>query len=335
MAERLVPVWCEGLAGGDPKLLGDEIEARHRLRYGVLDLDPAVQLQKEERVAVEDELDRSRAAVGDCVAERHRCLVQRRAERGGDARRGSLLEHFLMAPLDGAVALAQGDDPTVRIGEELHLDMPGPLQVALAVQRAVAKGTLCLSLRRRERLVELGSGAHDAHAASAASRRGLDEEREADLLRRSVGQDGNARLARDPLRGELVSAEAKRLRRWTDPDETGGLDRLREVAVLREESVPGMDRVRARRLRGPDVLLRVQVRGDLDTLVGRTRVQRARVVGRHDGNRLDPELSARAEHAHRDLASIGDEQPLDRHRAHSRHRAGGNVPRDVLGSRSI
>ena len=60
-----------------------------------------------------------------------------------------------MTPLDGAVALADGDDLAMRVGEELHLHVPGPLEVALAVERAVAERAFRLPRGRRERLLEL------------------------------------------------------------------------------------------------------------------------------------------------------------------------------------
>ena len=138
--------------------------------------------------------------------------------------------------------------------------MARALEVALAVERAVAERALGLALRGGERLLQLVRGAHDAHPATAATRRRLDEEREADLLGRAVGQDGNAGLARDPLGCELVPAEPKRLRRRADPGQPGRLDRFGEVRVFGEEAVAGMDRVGPALPRGADVLLGVEVR---------------------------------------------------------------------------
>ena len=73
-----------------------------------------------------------------------------------------------MPPLDGAVALADRDDRAVRVGEQLHLDVARPLEVALAVERAVAERALGLAFRGVERLLELGRGTHDAHAPATA-----------------------------------------------------------------------------------------------------------------------------------------------------------------------
>ena len=55
---------------GDPELELDEVEPRYRLGDGVLDLDPAVQLQEEDVVAVDEELRGTRALVAESRAER-------------------------------------------------------------------------------------------------------------------------------------------------------------------------------------------------------------------------------------------------------------------------
>ena len=284
----------------------------------MLDLDPAVELEEEERAAVDDELDRSRAPVADRAAECDRGLEHRLAQRGIELRRRRLLEHLLMAPLHRAVPLAEGDDVPVRVGEQLNLDVPRPLEVALEVEPPVAERADRLALGGLEGVVELGRVTDDAHTAPAPARGGLDDEREADLLSRPLGQGRDAGLARDPLRRELVPAEPQRLRRRPDPRQPGGFHRLGEAGVLGEEPVAGMDRVRARLLRCPDVLLGVEVARDLDRLVGGAAVERARVVGRDHGHGCDPALTAGAEDAQRDLAAVRNEQLRDRPRAELR-----------------
>jgi hypothetical protein len=52
------------------------------------------------------------------------------------------------------------------------------------------------------------------------------------------------------------------------------------------------------------VLVSVEVRRDLDRLVGGASVQRAAIVRRRDGNRGDPELAAGTEDPQRDLAAV-------------------------------
>ncbi len=77
-----------------------------------------------------------------------------------------------------------------------------------------------------------------------------------------------------------------------------------------------MDRIRAALARSANMLIRVEVGGDLDRLVGGARVQRAAVVGRDDRNSGDPFVAARAEDAQRDLTPVRDEYPFHRAEAY-------------------
>ena len=60
-----------------------------------------------------------------------------------------------MAALDRAVALAEVDHVSVRVGEHLHLDVPRVFEVPLDVDRRVGEVRLPLALRRLERLHRL------------------------------------------------------------------------------------------------------------------------------------------------------------------------------------
>ena len=171
-----------------------EIESGHRLGHRMLDLDPPVELEEEELVPVDDELDRTRASVADRPAESDRGLQHRVSERRVETRRRGFLEHLLVTTLHRAVALAESDDASVRVGEELHLDVPRPLEIALAVEGPVAERSHRLALGGREGVVQLGGIAHDAHPAATAAGRRLDDEREADLLRPSLREAWARRL---------------------------------------------------------------------------------------------------------------------------------------------
>ena len=57
-----------------------------------------------------------------------------------------------MAALDRALALAERHDAAVGVGEELHLDVPGTLEVALREDGAVAERRLGLAAGRRRAL---------------------------------------------------------------------------------------------------------------------------------------------------------------------------------------
>ena len=108
--------------------------------------------------------------------------------------------------------------------------------------------------------------ADDPHSAPASAGRRFDDQREADLVGLAGRHHRDTGLGRDPLGLELVAAQPERLGARADEDEAGGVDGLGEVGVLGQEAIAGVDRVGAGLLRGPDVLLRVEVAADLDRL---------------------------------------------------------------------
>ena len=91
-------------------------------------------------------------------------------------------------------------------------------------------------------------------------------------------------------------------------------------AFSREEAVAGVDRVGVDDLGGRDDVGDVEIgfgrrrRADADGLVGEADVHRVGVGGRMDRDGLDAHLVAGAVDAQRDLAAVGDQQLLDRHR---------------------
>ena len=172
---------------------------------------------------------------------------------------------------------------------------------AAASRRAAASASL-----------ELLGRAHDAHAAAAAARGRLDEQREADLLRRPARQDGYAGRARRLLRGELVAAGPQRRRRRADPGQPRREHGLGELGALGEEPVAGMDGVGSGLACGAHVLGGVEVGRDLDARVCGLGVKRTAVVGRGDRDRLDALAAAGAEDAQRDLSPVRNEQPAHR-----------------------
>jgi hypothetical protein len=279
----------------------------------VLDLDPAVQLEEEELSAAEHELRGARTPIADRVRERHRRVAHRAAQGLVESRGGRLLQHLLVAPLDRALALAEGDHVAVCVCEELNLDVAWPLDVALAEDAVVPESGLRLSRGGRKRLVQLLWVANDPHAAPAAAGGRLDHERVPDLARLALRNDRDAGFGGDPLGLELVAARPKRLRGRPHPGEPGRLDGRGELGVLGQEAVPRVDRVGAGLLGGPNVLLRVEVPRDLDDLVGRPRVQALAIVGRSHRDRADAALAASPEDADGDLAAVGYEEFADLH----------------------
>ena len=101
-----------------------EVEPRHALGHGMLDLEAGVYFQEKELSGRrEQEFDGSGAAVANRFARgdggRTDRLAQRRGQRG--ARR--FLDDLLVSPLDRAFALVEMDDTTVCVAEDLHFDV--------------------------------------------------------------------------------------------------------------------------------------------------------------------------------------------------------------------
>src|SRR5262245_37597194 len=91
----------------DPELPGDAVRTRDELGDRVLDLDPPVQLEKEEVLALDHELHGARTQVADRAREADCGLDDSRPQSSADPGRRGLLEHLLMAALDRALTLEE------------------------------------------------------------------------------------------------------------------------------------------------------------------------------------------------------------------------------------
>ena len=89
----------------------------------------------------------------------------------GHRRRRRLLDQLLVPALDAALALAEVDERSMGVAQDLDLDVAGPRQVPLEQQPVVAERRGRLAPGGVERLVELRWLAHDPHPAAAAARR--------------------------------------------------------------------------------------------------------------------------------------------------------------------
>ena len=176
---------------------------------------------------------------------------------------------------------------------------------------------------------QAGFVVRSAHAAAAAAGDGLDHDREADLLRDlerfllglddavAAGRDRNARFARRGARGVLVAHRVHRARRRTDELDLAALADFREVGVLREKSVAGMNRVhvadfgRAHDAVDLQIALGARRRADADRLVRQLHVERIDIRLRVNGERAHAQLLAGADDAQGDFAAIGDQDFLE------------------------
>src|SRR5215467_10502978 len=319
----------QALAGRHLQLGLDDVEPGHLLRHRMLDLQSGVHLEKVEFLALDDELHGARVEVPDGPGPGDRGGGQPLLEAGRQARSGTFLDELLVAPLDRALALVEMDDLSLRVAEDLDLDVPGLGQVALHEKRGGAECRLGPALRRGIRLRERAVVGDLDHADAAAARSRLEHDRIADLPgdvaclveRRdgslAPGHDRHPRPEHLSPRGDLVAHLLDDAPRRADEDEARLLARLRESPVLREKAVAGMDGSGARPARGVEHSVDVEValarrRGpDQDGFVGLARVGPVCVGLGVNRDGADAEGAAGAEDAAGDLSPVGDENAFE------------------------
>ena len=131
----------------------------------------------------------------------------------------------------------------------------GARDVLLQINVGAAESRAGFLLRRVEQRRQFGGLVHDAHAASAAARRGFQDYRIADFpgqfhgfFRRSrmpgePGQNRHARFAHERAGPLLHAHQPDHIRTRTDELQAGNFAHLREAGILAEETVARMDGV--------------------------------------------------------------------------------------------
>ena len=335
----------ERLARRDAQLSLHEIDPGDGFGDRVLDLKAGVRLDEREaaarlggrtgaiaavaaRIGVDEELERAQAAVLRGAAQAQRRLDDRGAQGGAEVGCRSGLDHFLVPALGAALAFAEVDEAAGFVAEKLDLDVPGAPDQFLDVQAAVAERALGLGPAALPGLLDLVRRGDDAGSAAASAGNRLDDHRLAvaqageelaRLLqgRRPVGaaQHRDVRAGRRGARPALVAEEPQHLGPRADECNAGLGAGGGEGRVLGQEAVTGVDRVAVGLDRARHDSLDVEVRRHAaavqhDGLVGDPQVQSVRVVLGVDGDGGDPEIRRRAGDPYRDLASVGDQQPL-------------------------
>ncbi len=316
----------ERVAVSDAELLADQVDARGLLGDRVLHLQTGVDLEEADQPVLADQvLDGAGAVVVRFLADPLGRLVDLLALRVGQKRRGRLLDQLLEAALQRAVTGARDDHVAVLVGDHLGLDVARLVQVALHEALAAAERRDRLAGGGVKKLGNLLDGAGHLHAAAAAAERRLDRHRDAVLLGerddlvgvldgvRCAGNQRRLGAGRDVTGGDLVAEVADGLRAGADPDQPGVDDRLREIGVLRKESVAGMDRVGAGLLRcveqfaEVEVGLRRRLAAECEGFIGKANVWRVGVGFGVHGHARDPGVLGRTDHPDRDLPAIGDQ----------------------------
>src|SRR5262249_33474460 len=130
-------------ASRDHELFAHEIAFRNQFRHWMLNLQARVHLEKIEiacRIS-EQKLNRPRAGVVHRTSDLHGSSAHALTEFGIVYRRRTFFDHFLMAALNGTLALAEMDHVAVRVAEDLYLDVPRTFNRFFEIERRVAKSS--------------------------------------------------------------------------------------------------------------------------------------------------------------------------------------------------
>ncbi len=291
----------------------------------MLDLDPRVHFDEVEIArGGDDELDRAGVGVVRGADQADRRVAHRGAGRRIEAGAGALLDQLLVPPLHGAIALPEMNRIAVRVGDHLHLDVAGFLDVFLQVDVIVAEGGLRLGLGLLQGGFEGQIVEGDAHAAAAAARRRLDQHRKTQLMgkRHRVGFVADQPVAAGHRRnvdlfcqfsgGVLVAQQGHRLVRRADELDLATPADLGEMGVLGQKTVAGMNRLHVADLGGADDPVDLQVtvgglgRADAVRLVGHAEVGGAAIGLAEHGDGFDAQFATGSKDAQGDFTAIGN-----------------------------
>src|SRR6185436_10538091 len=148
----------------------------------MLDLNSRIHFQEIELAVLgEQKLARAGVDVARGAGHAHRALPHSRPQLRTHRDAWRLLDHLLMAPLDGTLALAEGKRSAVGIGKYLDLDVAWHRHEFLEIDSVVAERIFCLAPSRIARGTEILGCGNNAHSLATAASRGLEQDRIADF----------------------------------------------------------------------------------------------------------------------------------------------------------
>src|SRR5258708_10212714 len=123
------------------QLEAHKIDTGNHLRYGMLDLEPSVNLHEIKLPAflVVKKLDRTGISVSNRRKQIHRCAMQLSTHRRRQDRGRRLFDHLLVAALNRAVSLAKMHGSAGAVSHHLNLHVPRAIDESLEIERAIAK----------------------------------------------------------------------------------------------------------------------------------------------------------------------------------------------------
>ncbi|MDI2022785.1 hypothetical protein PJL18_03328 [Paenarthrobacter nicotinovorans] len=162
-----------------------------------------------------------------------------------------------MPSLQGTFALAEVDDVSVVVGQDLHFDVPGSPDEPFQEESVVTESGRCDAPRRQKRGGQVLGPFHHVHTLATAACRWLDQEREADfggcfneilVSESGLGDAGNAGNVVGHyvvLGPDLVSHHFDGTDTGSDERDAGSVQRFGERNVLGQEAVARMNGLRS------------------------------------------------------------------------------------------
>ena len=278
------------------------------------------------RVNIHQELDGACTFIVHVGADLAAELTDRFALRFGQIGCWCPFYHFLVAPLDGAVALKQMIDRTMLVAENLHFNMVGAQDHLFEITFAIAKSGHSLAPSFENFLCQLIGIINSAHPAPAATPRGFEHQRITNLRCllfdkiKIIAQhlcrwnNRNTCRHRHAPRTRLVSQRPHRLRLRADEHNASGIAGFYKIGILGEKSIPRMDRISTRLLGHTNNFWNAEIssnwRHTFANLIGLVRfkpVQRKFIFLGINRNRALAQLGCCPHHPNGDFTAIGNE----------------------------
>ena len=242
-------------------------------------------------------------------------------------RRGRFFNDLLVAALHRALTFPEVNGVAVLISEDLNFDVPRPLDKAFEVNFAITKRPLRLAARAVVRRSKFRFRAHQAHAFATPAGSCLQHHGITNLRRRvacfvqrpqrtfGAGNECNAGELHGFSRGSFRAHQFHCRRARADELQTGALTGCGKTRIFREKSVAGMNGFSSAVFCNFDQASYVEIsfrsRREAGTqrisFIGLADVQRGTIHIRIHRHCRDAHLMAGTDHAHGNLAAIGDQ----------------------------
>ena len=319
------------LAAGNAELLTNQIQAGNLFRDGVLHLQSSVHLQEGDgAVGTDQELTGASTLVASLTQNCAGCLVEALVLLITQVGGGCLLDKLLVTALQGAVTGGYHHNVAVRIRQALGLNVAGGVQEAFNEAFATAE---CCGGFTNSGFVHLDDAftvTGNLNAAATATECGLHRDGQTVLICESnnligrldrvlsTGHQGSAHLLRDVAGSHLITQLGNGLGGGANPGQTSVNALLRELCVLRKETVAGVYSVSTGAASDFNELVHHQVglcRGGASESVGcigKLYMLGVAVGVSVDGDGLQALITGRTNHADSNFAAVSNQNLADR-----------------------